>query len=136
MACACCLQSICVADCHLYVGEAAIVQELLAAKANIQAVRSGGFTPLHTAQTSAVARLLLDSGADPTVKADNGNTPMQQAAGGAEVQSFIEKYKPQFAHDFTYGRLKASGEKQSECEAEETRGMNGTGVGARRPPGR
>lgn len=58
---------------------------------------------MHTAQTTEVAKLLLDSGADPAAKADNGNTPVQQAAGGAEVQSFIAGYEPQFAHRCMHG---------------------------------
>ncbi len=89
--------------CDDCVGDVAIVQELIRANANLQAKRSGGFTPLHTAQTTEVARLLLDSGADPTAKADNGNTPVQQAAGGAVVQSFIAGHEPRFAHRCMYG---------------------------------
>ena len=80
-----------------------MVKALLAANANLQAKRSGGFTPLHTAQTTEVARLLLDSGADPSAMADNGKTPVEQAAGGPQVQSFVAEYQPQFAHRCMFG---------------------------------
>ena len=49
-------------------GHAPIVRELLEANADIQAARSGGFTPLHMAETREVAKLLLDHGADPTAR--------------------------------------------------------------------
>ena len=49
-------------------GHAPIVRELLGANADIQAARSGGFTPLHMAETREVAKLLLDHGADPTAR--------------------------------------------------------------------
>ena len=49
-------------------GHAPIVRELLRANADIQAARSGGFTPLHMAETREVAKLLLDHGADPTAR--------------------------------------------------------------------
>lgn len=94
-------------------GNATVVQELLAANANVQAKRSGGFTPLHTAQTTEVARLLMDSGADPSAKADNGNTPAQQAAGGEKVQSFIAEYQPRFSHRCMYGNPQVPTKKKS-----------------------
>jgi ankyrin repeat protein len=84
-------------------GDVAIVQELLRANANIQAQRSGGFTPLHTAETNEVARVLLDHGADPSAVADNGRSPLEQCAGGAGVQAFIAGYKPQYVHRCMYG---------------------------------
>jgi ankyrin repeat protein len=47
--------------------------------------RSSGWTPLHTAvhhKQWAIARLLIEHGADPSRKSDQGITPTQMAAQG------------------------------------------------------
>jgi hypothetical protein len=49
--------------------------ELLRAGADIAAVRSGGFTPLHMSETVEMAKLLLDHGADKTAKASVSQAP-------------------------------------------------------------
>ena len=44
--------------------------ELLRAGASLTAKRTGGFTPLHMSETVEMAKMLLDHGADRTVKAN------------------------------------------------------------------
>ena len=73
-------------------GASDCITALLHAKADINAMRSGGFTALHLAETAEVARILIDYGADKEAKATNGKTPLQDCAGGAEVQNFIVGY--------------------------------------------
>jgi ankyrin repeat protein len=53
-----------------FAGAVRCVSELLRAKADPNAKRAGGFTPLHLAQSVAVVRLLLDHGADREIHAN------------------------------------------------------------------
>ena len=64
----------------------ALVRTLIAAGADVNAVDSHGYTPLLYAATvdfghPETARLLLQNGANPNVKAKDGKTAMQNAAG-------------------------------------------------------
>lgn len=56
-------------------GNVAVAEELLRAGADIAAVRSGGFTPLHMSETVEIAKLLLDHGADKSAKASVSQAP-------------------------------------------------------------
>jgi len=53
-----------------YAGAAGCVAELLRARADLNAKRAGGFTALHLAETVEVAKLLLDAGADRSIRAN------------------------------------------------------------------
>ena len=58
-----------------FAGAHACAKELLRAKADVNAKRAGGFTPLHLTQTVEVARLLLDAGADREAVANVRESP-------------------------------------------------------------
>lgn len=72
-------------------GHMDVVNELLAAGADINAVRSGGFTPLHLAETVSVAEALLKGGAA-LLRSSAGKTAAEHCAGGTPVQQFIADY--------------------------------------------
>jgi hypothetical protein len=73
-------------------GHAGAAEALLAAGADINAQRSGGFTPLHLAENMAVAEVLLKKGADTTVRSASGKTAGECCNGGPEVQRLIASY--------------------------------------------
>lgn len=56
-------------------GSVAAAEELLRAGADVAAVRSGGFTPLHMSETVEIAKLLLDHGADKSARANVSQPP-------------------------------------------------------------
>lgn len=53
-----------------FAGAAGCVAELLRSRADVNAKRSGGFTALHLAQNEAVAKLLIEAGADREIRAN------------------------------------------------------------------
>lgn len=75
-------------------GHEAVLSLLLSAKAEVNAPRAGGFTALHLAGNTGVARLLMDFGANREARAKNGLTPAEQCGGGIAVQHFIAAYTP------------------------------------------
>lgn len=105
-----------------FAGAHRCVSELLRSKADPNAKRAGGFTPLHLTQTVEVARMLIDHGADREARANvrdpapfppsaelllfatvspscrgpndqNGKVPAEHCAGGPAVQEFIAGYR-------------------------------------------
>lgn len=70
-------------------GKAALVQELLAHNANVQAAtRLGGYAPLHLAAEAgngAIVKLLIDHGADVNATTKTGTTPLMMAAGAGDM---------------------------------------------------
>ncbi len=75
-------------------GHDTVVAELVSAGADVNAERSGGFTPLHLAETVRVAETLLLAGADQNARSSAGKTPAEHCAGGAAVQQYIANYVP------------------------------------------
>ena len=75
-------------------GHVAVVSELILARADVNARRSGGFTPLHLATSVDVARLLLQHGADMDLKSNEGHTASERSLGGAVVQDFLTGLPP------------------------------------------
>ena len=74
-------------------GDTAAVERLLAAGADVNA-GVGGDTPLHGAAQhgqTAMARWLLDHGADPAARNSSGQTPhaVAEAAGHAETAALL-----------------------------------------------
>jgi ankyrin repeat protein len=61
-------------------GHVEVVRWLLAHHVEVNAQAYNGFTPLHLTESAAVAKLLLKSGADPTIQDGWGNTALQVAA--------------------------------------------------------
>ena len=53
-----------------FAGAAGCVAELLRARADVNAKRSGGFTALHLAESAVVAKLLIDAGANRDIRAN------------------------------------------------------------------
>ena len=49
-----------------------------------------------TSDSTEIARMLMDHGADPDMAADNGKTPREHCAGGAGVQAFVAEYAPKY----------------------------------------
>ncbi|MBI2382691.1 MAG: ankyrin repeat domain-containing protein [Gammaproteobacteria bacterium] len=74
----------------------AIVDALLAAGADANAVQQGGYTPLHQAAdrgSVALVQALLAAGADPRLRAENGRAPpdLARARGHAEVAQLLAR---------------------------------------------
>ena len=78
-------------------GHAEVVQELLAAKADVNARRRGGYTALHLAQSAAVAQVLLASGIDRDIRARNGQTAAEYCTGGQRVRAHIQDHAERHA---------------------------------------
>jgi len=72
-----------------------MMQALLEAGAQVNVAQHGGWTPLHQAADHGhqpLVMLLLQHGADPTARSDNGQTPadMARAKGFDDVVAFLE----------------------------------------------
>lgn len=85
-------------ECALYPssagGDLEIVELLLKHKANPSHPTIYGWTPLHWAVGNghdAVAKALLDAGADPTAVSDTGKTPLDMTSQ-SEMKGVIQKY--------------------------------------------
>ncbi|MBW1881374.1 MAG: ankyrin repeat domain-containing protein [Deltaproteobacteria bacterium] len=72
----------------------AVAELLLAAGADVHAVGSGGYTPLHLAprgdEGAAVARLLLAHGAAPDAVDEKGGTPLMRAADTEDGEETVQ----------------------------------------------
>jgi len=71
-------------------GFPAVVEVLLAAKADMNAPDSDGNTPLHAAvanRQNKITQMLLAAGANPNVKNQPGSTPLMLAPGSASVDT-------------------------------------------------
>lgn len=69
-------------------GKKKVVEVLLAAGANINAIGDSGRTPLYYAIENghkSIAELLLKQGADPNIKKDSGLTPLYYAASTGDI---------------------------------------------------
>jgi ankyrin repeat protein len=69
-------------------GHAEIVEVLLAAGADVNAVQADGYTPLHEAAQNgdtATSKRLVAAGADTTARLDNGLTPAGSARRAGHV---------------------------------------------------
>ena len=90
-------------------GHAAVVQELLQARAAVNARRRGGHTALHLAQSTAVANALLAAGIDHTISCRKGLTAAESCLGGSSVQAFIDEHRlGQVIFRMQNGRLAAA----------------------------
>ena len=77
-----------------YYGHAEIVEALIVAGADMNAMFSGGVTALHVAARKGheqVARILLSHGAAPDARNDEGETPLEMAVreGHLGVQALL-----------------------------------------------
>jgi ankyrin repeat protein len=60
-------------------GDYEIVGVLLAAGADVKATNSIGFSALHLVPNAEIARVLIEAGADPTIRTTEGETPVDTA---------------------------------------------------------
>lgn len=74
-------------------GDAALVAKIVKKVPELAGHRRGsdGRTPLHLAASEAVAKLLLDAGADPSAGDQNGNTPLHTATSADVARLLLER---------------------------------------------
>lgn len=74
-------------------GDAALVAKIVKKAPELAGHRRDldGRTPLHLAASEAVAKLLLDAGADPAAGDQNGNTPLHTATSADAARLLLER---------------------------------------------
>lgn len=74
-------------------GDAALVAKIVKKAPELAGHKRGtdGRTPLHLAASEAVAKLLLDAGADPAAGDQNGNTPLHAASSVDVARLLLER---------------------------------------------
>jgi ankyrin repeat protein len=77
-------------------GHAEIVELLLAAGADVNAVQADGYTPLHEAAQNGdqvLSERLVAAGADPLARLDDGSTPAESArkAGHEQLANWLDR---------------------------------------------
>ncbi len=73
----------------VYAGDADCIKALLAAKAEVNVICTGGYTPLLLAcdrENAESALILLHAGANPRVESENGDTPASRAENSGEEE--------------------------------------------------